>query len=127
MATGITRRVCVTVMSLSLLSLAVPPPAAAAIVATDQAVSLAQRGVYLDRVHATLARKDVREQLLAMGVDPGEVAARVNSLTDSELASLSQRMDQAPAGGDVLAVVGIVFIVLLILDYVGVIHIFRKA
>lgn len=127
MATGIARRVCVTVMSISLLSLAIPPQAVAGIVATDQAVSLAQRGVYLDRVNATLARKDVREQLLAMGVDPSEVGARVNSLTDSELASLSQRMDQAPAGGDVLAVVGIVFIVLLILDYVGVIHIFRKA
>jgi hypothetical protein len=35
-------------------------------------------------------------------------------------------MDQMPAGGDLLAVIGIVFVILLILELVGVIDIFKK-
>jgi uncharacterized membrane protein (Fun14 family) len=35
-------------------------------------------------------------------------------------------MDQMPAGGDALAVIGIVFLVLIILELVGVIDIFKK-
>ena len=121
------RRSGLAVMCLSLLSLAVPPSAVAGIVATDQAVSLEQRGTYLDHVNATLARQDVRDTMLAMGVDPAEVGARVGALTDEELAALAQRMEQAPAGGDALAIIGIVFVVLMILEFVGVIDIFKKA
>jgi hypothetical protein len=43
------------------------------------------------------------------------------------VASLAQRIDQAPAGADggIFVVIGVVFVVLLILDYVGLIHIFN--
>jgi len=46
---------------------------------------------------------------------------------DFELRSLADRMEQMPAGGDALAVIGIVFVVLIILELVGVIDIFKKA
>ena len=36
-------------------------------------------------------------------------------------------MDQVPAGGDFLVLVGAVFVVLIILELVGVIDIFKKA
>ena len=62
----------------------------------------------------------------ALGVDPAAVDARVARLTDSELQSLADRMQQMPAGGDALAIIGIVFLVLLILELVGVIDIFKK-
>ena len=126
METGVSRKFCVAVMCLSLVSLAVPPPAVAGIVTTHQAISVEQRGQYLDRIHATLAREDVREQMLALGVDPAEVGARVDALTDAEVATLAQRMDQVPAGGDFLVLVGAVFVVLIILELVGVIDIFKK-
>lgn len=127
MQTRFMRRSGLAVMCLSLLSLAVPPSAVAGIVGTDQAISLEQRGMYLDRVNAALARQDVRDTMLAMGVDPAEVGARVGALTDQELAALAQRMEQAPAGGDFLVIVGAVFVVLMILEFVGVIDIFKKA
>lgn len=120
------RRAGLAVMCLSLLSLAVPPTAVAGIVGTDQAISLEQRGVYLDRINATLARQDVRETMLSMGVDPAAVGSRVDALTDSELATLAQRMDEVPAGGDILVVIGVVFVVLVILEFVGVIDIFKN-
>jgi hypothetical protein len=55
------------------------------------------------------------------------VEARLARLTDSELRTLADRIDQAPAAGaDILAVIGVVFVVLLILEAVGVIDVFKK-
>jgi len=68
----------------------------------------------------------VRAQLLALGVDPSQVEARVAALTDGELRALAGKVSEAPAGGDALAVIGVVFLVLLILEAVGVIDVFKK-
>jgi hypothetical protein len=52
----------------------------------------------------------------------------VASLTDQELADVARNLDTLPAGGDgVVVVLGIVFIVLLILEWTGVIDIFKRA
>jgi hypothetical protein len=77
-------------------------------------------------VSAALAREQVRGQLLALGVDPSQVEARVAALTDEELRALAGKVAEAPAGGDALAVIGVVFLVLLILEAVGVIDVFKK-
>ncbi len=57
---------------------------------------------------------------------PAQVESRVAALTDSELRTLAGQMADLPAGADALAVIGIVFLVLLILEAVGVIDIFKK-
>jgi hypothetical protein len=55
------------------------------------------------------------------------IDARLATLTDRELATLATSMQEAPAGGDgLIAVVGLVFVVLLILELVGVIDIFKR-
>ena len=64
--------------------------------------------------------------MAALGVDPADIDARVARLTDTELRTLADRMGEMPAGGDALAVIGIVFVVLVILELVGVIDIFKK-
>lgn len=119
-------KVFVYALCLALLNLSSPPVAQAALVGTLQAVESGTRSLDLAQVNATLARDQVREQMVALGVDPAVVDARVARLTDSELRSLAERMDQMPAGGDALAVIGIVFLVLIILELVGVIDIFKK-
>jgi hypothetical protein len=121
------RRACVAVMCMSLLSVAMPLPAQAAIVTTDRAVALEQRGAYVSTITAALARDDVRNRMVALGVDPAAIEARLGGLTDTELATLAERIDNAPAGGEVLAIIGIVFVVLMILEFTGVIDIFKKA
>jgi len=121
------RRACVAVTSLSLLSLGMQAPAFAGIVGTADAVSATQQLDHRGTVQGVLARADVREQMLALGVDPAEVDGRIAALTDAELATLATRIDSAPAGGDALVVVGIVFVVLMILEFTGVIDIFKKA
>lgn len=77
-------------------------------------------------VQAQLARDDVRAQMAAMGVDPDMAAERVAALSDAEVQKLAGNIESAPAGGDVLAVVGIVFVVLLILEAAGVTDIFKS-
>jgi hypothetical protein len=119
-------RIFVYALCLALLNLSSPPVAQAALVGTLQAVESGTRDLDLARVNATLEREQVRDQMVALGVDPAVVDARVARLTDSELRSLAERMDQMPAGGDALAIIGIVFLVLIILELVGVIDIFKK-
>jgi hypothetical protein len=121
------RRSLVYVLCIALLNLGSPLVARAELVGTLQAVEAGStRSQDLATVTSTLAREQVRTQMVALGVDPGVVEARVARLTDSELRSLAERMDQMPAGGDALAVIGIVFVILIILELVGVIDIFKK-
>ncbi|MGB7737678.1 MAG: PA2779 family protein [Steroidobacteraceae bacterium] len=120
-------KIFVYALCLALLNLASPQVSQAALVGTLQAVEASgTRAQDLAIVNSALAREQVRNQMAAMGVDPAAVDARVARLTDSELQSLADRMQQMPAGGDALAVIGIVFLVLIILELVGVIDIFKK-
>lgn len=79
-------------------------------------------------VHSVLAREEVRAVLTKHGLDPGQVHARVDSLTDIEVIHLANNIDGLPAGGDALGVILgvslIVFLVLLITDILGYTDIF---
>lgn len=121
------RRACVAVTSLSLLSLGMQAPALAGIVGTAEAASATQGLDPRSAVQRVLARADVREQMLALGVNPVEVDGRIAALTDTEIETLASQIDGAPAGGDALVIVGIAFVVLMILEFTGVIDIFKKA
>jgi len=66
----------------------------------------------------------VKTQLVARGVDPAQVQARLESLTDEEVQTLAANMDQLPAGGDGLGLLVFLFIVLLITDILGFTNIF---
>ena len=120
------RRACVALLSASIISLGMQAPAAAGIVGTAEAIAARQDGSARALVDATLARADVRAQLEGMGVDPGAIEGRLDALSEAEIATLAGQIEQAPAGGDALAVIGIVFVVLIILELVGVIDIFKK-
>jgi Family of unknown function (DUF6627) len=104
-----------------------PQQALAGIIATPAAIAAQENHESLSRLKDLLAREDVRGQLVQMGIDPVVAEQRVNSLTPSEVAQLQPQLDNLPAGGDgLLAVIGVVFIVLLILELTGVTNIFTK-
>ena len=121
------KRSVVYVLCFAVLNLGSPLMANAAMIGTLQAVESSTRAQDLATVNAALAQDQVRQQFAALGVDPAQIDSRVAALTDSELRSLAGQMSGMPAGGDALAVIGIVFIVLLILELTGVIDIFKKA
>ena len=104
----------------ALLSPSVPPrPAEAAMVTTEAAVNPAAE-LESDRaqVRAFLERDDVRAQMASYGLTPEEAIARVDSLTDREIALVAGKLDALPAGGYahvIYLVLGIVGIVLLLI------------
>lgn len=120
------RNALILAMSLNLVSLGFAPAAHAQVIGTPTFSQSLSRDAQIDRINGFLAKDSVRGQLIGLGVDPVDAQARVAALSDSELQMLDQRIDSMPAGGDVLAVIGVVFIVLLILELTGVINIFKK-
>ena len=101
--------------------------ASAGVIGTQAYLSGVDRAGQIAQIQSSLSRQDVRNELVSLGVDPAAASERVASLSDQELAQVSGKLEQLPAGGDgLLAVIGIVFIVLLILELTGVTDIFKK-
>ncbi len=78
-----------------------------------------------ERVLAVLAKTDVRDEMVALGVDPEEADARIAALTDQELAEIAGRLDQLPAGegfgfGSAIIIAFVVFGAVVILDALGI-------
>ena len=110
---------------LGILALSLHLPAAnAGMVGTEAVVNAAQVQQSRERLVSSLNRDDVKTQLMARGVDPAQVQARLDSLTDNEVQTLAAKMDQLPAGGDALGLLVFIFIVLLITDILGFTNIF---
>lgn len=101
-------------------------PATAGVISTQQALSAELRAANETQVRQSLARDDVRQAMQRLGVDPADADARIASLSDAELLQMQGELDRLPAGGDALAVIGVVFLVLLILELVGVTNIFNR-
>lgn len=120
------RRGIVALTLLAFVASVAPAPASAAMIGTQAAVAASARAANLARVDGVLARADVQQRLTDLGVDPDAARTRAAALSDAELAGFAAQLEQAPAGGDILAVIGIVFVVLLILELTGVIDIFKK-
>ena len=81
--------------------------------------------VYVNRV---LAREDLKAALMSQGIDMKEAKARINSLSDTEILLLADKIEQLPAGGDpvstIIGAVVFIFLVLLITDILGLTDVF---
>jgi hypothetical protein len=114
-----------TILSVAMINLGLVTAAAGAIVDTEALVTT-NRDADMASIRTQLDRQDVRQQMQELGVDAASIDTRLASLSDRELHQLAADMQSAPAGGELLAVVGAVFVVLLILELVGVIDIFKN-
>ena len=118
--TGRFRRILAGWLIVCMGGLTVPLPAFAGIVSTETVVAGAER----ERLAELIDRSEVRARLQALGVDPSSAKARVAALSDDEASQLAAQIDTLPAGGDVLGVALIVFLVLLFTDIMGYTKIF---
>ena len=116
-------------MLLCLLGLGSYVPAARAAIVGTQAVA-SEHTIQIDReqLNQLFQRDDVKSYLLAQGVDPTEVQARVNGLSDAEIQALADRLDEYPAGEGtfetILILAFLAFLALLITDLLGYTDIF---
>ena len=120
------KQIMVWILSFSLLGTSLPSITYAGMIGTQTLIETQQGDDPRARVEEFISRDSVRDQIVALGADPEEVRDRLAALTGDELRLLEQNLDTMPAGG-ILAVIGIVFVVLIILELTGVINIFNKA
>ena len=103
--------------------------AMAVMIGTESAVNSDRAQNAREYLNSLLAREDVRNGLVAQGIDPVEAKNRLDSLTDEEATRMADQLQALPAGGDgfftvLLILVFIVFLVLLITDIAGYTDIF---
>lgn len=111
------------VLSIALLSMSLTS-AQAALVTNELVIAQAQQHSAKVQLLQTVNRDDVREQLLAMGVNQEDITSRIDLMTHEEIAQLNQQIDELPAGGDLLGVILVIFIVFIITDVIGATDIF---
>ena len=111
----------------SCTSLSIPMQASAAVIPTDAVIAQAsamdlsrQRG----ELTTFLTRSDVQTQLVSLGVDHNQAAARIAALSDDEVQQLYGKMQTLPAGGDILGTLVFIFLVLLVTDLLGLTSVF---
>lgn len=113
------------ILMANLLTLGFAQSAGAGVIGTEAAMQSDDRNARIERINSVLSRDNVEQQLRKLGVDSADAKQRIAALSDAELASLEQRMDELPAGAGALEVLGIVLLVLLVLELVGVTDIFK--
>jgi len=113
-------------VSISIVCMGFAQVAPAGVIGTAYMLDEESRAASLSRIEVLLAREDVGRQLEAFGVGRAMVLERLNGLSNAELLELEGQIESQVAGGDILAVIGIVFVVLLILELVGVTDIFKS-
>jgi hypothetical protein len=111
----------------SCTSLSIPMQANAAVIPTDAVIAQAT-AMDLSRQRSELTtfltRSDVQTQLVSLGVDHNQAAARVAALSDDEVQQLYGKMQTLPAGGDILGTLVFIFLVLLVTDLLGLTSVF---
>ncbi|MBD3677483.1 MAG: PA2779 family protein [Rhodobacteraceae bacterium] len=94
--------------------------AQAEMLSTDAAIN--KYSAYADRelLMSELQKDEIRDQIIALGVDPAEAEKRLSALSDDEIATILMQMDEGSAGADhgghILDVMLVVFVILLITD-----------
>lgn len=118
------KRLLASVLIVSTATMGAPLAAQASIVSTADAVADTATLAHRATVDAFLARADVQQGLQAQGLSAADASARVQAMSHDEVAALAGRIDEAPAGGNVLGLMFTVFIVLLVTDILGLTKVF---
>ena len=113
------------IVTTAVLSMSLYIPAVqASMVTTDQVMGVAEATAARTLLEMTIMRVDVQQALLAQGVNPQDIQARVAALSDSEAAQMASQLDELPAGGDGLGLIVMVFLILVVMDIVCLTNIF---
>ena len=107
-----------------LLALMPMLPAQAAMIGNEQIVNQSLSVQTRDSLRQLFEQDTARQQLQAWGVSPDRINTRINSLTDAELARINQQVGDLNAGGNILGILLVIFIVFVITDVIGATDIF---
>lgn len=95
----------------------------ATIISTDTLINVDRGRDARVRLNHYLVREDIKALLESQGIDPGEVKARMDSLSDTEIDGIADIIDQLPAGSGFfetfIIIVFLIFLILLFTDISG--------
>lgn len=89
----------------------------AGMISTSEALVEMSRAQGESTVNQFLARTDVKDQLVKLGVSPEEAQKRIASLSESEVKKLATDIQKAQIGGDIGGILVIVLLVILIIYF----------
>ena len=114
-----------TAMFLSILLALMPLlPAQAAMIGNQQIINQGLSHQTRDGLQQLFEQETAQQQLQAWGVNPDQIKSRIDSLTDAELARINQQVNDLQAGGDVLGILLVIFLVFVITDIIGATDVF---
>jgi hypothetical protein len=114
-----------TAIFLSILLALMPLlPAQAAMIGNDQIVNHDLSHQTRDGLQQLFEQEIAQQQLQEWGVNPDQIKSRIDSLTDAELARINQQVNDLQAGGDVLGILLVIFLVFVITDIIGATDVF---
>lgn len=119
------RRLAFFTALLHLLLVVQIPAANAAMIGTHEVLAEQQHEVDKAQLMAMLDDEQVKDKLLAMGVERDQVESRIASLTPAELAQFNQQLDQAPAGAGVVGIIVLFLVIFIITDMLCATNIFN--
>lgn len=99
------------------------PATNADIVSTQQLAASTHYGLNSDSREKALLQQnlndalnsaEVEQKLVSFGVKPEAAKARIANMTDAEAQELAAKMDELPAGGDVVLLLVVIILVLLL-------------
>jgi len=95
------KKIVSCILIVTMFGLCMPKsPLKAAMITTESVINLSEDVLSdRERVRAFLDREEVRSKMESYGLSPVEAIARVDSLTDREIALIVGKLDQLPAGG----------------------------
>jgi len=94
-------------------------PAHAELVSTYSIAAASHSESARQKLEGYLQRAEVRAELEQNGVNPAAVKARVDALSDNEVAAVAGKIDSLPAGGEFIGALVFVFVMLLVTDILG--------
>lgn len=118
------RRLAAALAVFHLLMVTQVPLANAAMIGTAEVLAAQQQQVDRQQLLSMLDEQGVQDKLQAMGVERSQVEARINSLTNAELAQFNQQLSEAPAGAGVLGIIVLFLVIFIITDMLCATNIF---
>ena len=115
--------ISVLAIILLLLMSTLTRPAVAAMVGTEKLLISDRNQETRSYLQQMMSRKDIQQALVARGIDLQEAQIRIDSLTDSEIELIFNKIKDLPAGGVdatfVLIIVGVIVVVFIIVEYIS--------
>jgi len=102
--------------------------ASAAMIATEKLLPAQTSQEKRDYLHQLIAREEIKDALIAQGIDPLEAQLRIQSLTEAEIQFIVDKLDHLPAGEGVviysLVVIAVIIATVLIFNFTSITDLF---